>query len=1517
MTEMMPERCRPKSSTSRSAASQSAVEGVVPQPPTAQEIAQWKGGSSTAIMADIGRKYEYIADAPTLAGPDIVYRYNEVGAGAEAQIAHLQELNRQEVQSLLSECNALLDSIDVPALRAEVDAILAEEKMERRVAAAAAYAAIKSYAQEHGYRTHKTWQPDTSMQGLISHFEENEHRTAVSNAQKDHEDRVRNAQKDAEIAAKYAARDRAAAEQQAHLDEVREQLAREADAKLKAAREAEKGKQQAHWQSELSEATKAAQKEDAQRSVRANGTVGDVCDQAVQDLTDTVRESATYWSMGKGLVNKWFDRGAAGVGVTAKDHQGKAVSGSGLALRADLAELKKREESHGANPMGKSADLVYNVGLGEKHPQFKEGVLRPKLAASAKYLAEADQESQHRAGATGQLTKAVLEGGFTAAKAPKAAPAKPAGTLSGAQAIERLTARLPLIQGEQEAAEVRKQLSDAVARVFSQLPMDGAVARACTVPEFMKLESLTRRRQEALDALARMLEMYNDPRLAGQSDRQKEREGLDEFETKVVGDLNRQVLAAKREFFAQVEDKQEEIGRDFALQGIALSPKLRRVMELTALPDLQVPWTGNDAAREIDADGFDREVSAYLTRMGLASGAELLQVLGAEAVRALPGCADPVLDAVGLNAARPADSLVAERTKARAPEAAQAVPEGQSSSLADLARGASRLPKLAGPVWVVTTAPGSLGASSRVVASKGDRTDAKEFLPWSPEMSYESAVSKFSTDLTCAAAQKELERIRGDLRDAALGTVAGGKITQRTVRAFFELVTGGVDRFTSSTVSAMSSLTLDMASITLASGGRTSRLAGLGLDVLREAPLDSLREGMQGIGQEISEAAAKVQEKLGSLLEQLPENVQEGVATTTEVLGSIWETFKEFCSDIKAKVARLWEKMGPLWDKISGVCEKVAAYLPDIREHLDTALRVFLENVADLWERLKNLQGLFDGLQSLLSSALEAAASSVPLKALKEVLAVANQWAAEMSGKFFMKLKGGEGEVTGALNGFKEQLSKLQDITVEYALSRSLREVNKPQVGQKFRTCEPVLAFRDQAAAIDYAINRAKTEPGDRHLVLSRIDLNDQNGRELGPLAQASAHSHGQNAVLLAGAELEVTQTEVVGGIPGVGAVELNLLTENLDPKTAKTGLAIEATTLANLSWLKEAPESSSGVFGHLLGIGTSMHAVHQISGFVMEYYQGDMERFVREVLGETAAGLWTEARDRYATKEDTAPKLTDELRAWATTSGARAIGLNEGLAQLVGNIARGDDVKSCLKEFRTALKAEAGQESSTKTKIILKSIELLETALDKYQKHKEKQERMEQAQNAALVIGAALGMIETIIKVGPETIVDKVLSTGGFTGAVLRSAVGQRVIGGYEGYTFNQRTNGTTAAVTTAAVSGGLSAVHSAALVGERIFGRLSLQQAGLAMGAVQLLVTKYGGLDPRLQYVMNGAMAGLTFVNAVRPLAKWPDAAVSDVTTLLSSLAGGAASCAASGVSAAAFTVTAWATGSTTTYR
>ncbi|MER5564396.1 hypothetical protein ABT071_38085 [Streptomyces sp. NPDC002506] len=319
-------------------------------------------------------------------------------------------------------------------------------------------------------------------------------------------------------------------------------------------------------------------------------------------------------------------------------------------------------------------------------------------------------------------------------------------------------------------------------------------------------------------------------------------------------------------------------------------------------------------------------------------------------------------------------------------------------------------------------------------------------------------------------------------------------------------------------------------------------------------------------------------------------------------------------------------------------------------------------------------------------------------------------------------------------------------------------------------------------------------------------------------------------------------------------------------------------------------------------------------SGFVMEYYRGDVERFVREVLGETAAGLWTDTRDRYASKQGTAPTYMDGLRARVTRSAAVAVGLDEGLAQLVGNMARGDDVKSCHSEFRTVLKAEAGEQSSTKTEIILKSVELLEKALDTYRQHKAGQEMQEQAQNAALVIGAALGMIEAIIKVGPETIVDKVLSTGGFTGAVLRSAVGQRVIGGYEGYTFNQRTNGTAAAVTTAAVSGGISAAHMTAQVGERIFGSLSSGQANAVIAVAAVFVNRFGGLDPRLQYLMNGTVAGLTFVNNVRPPATWSDAAVSDVTTLLSALAGGAASCAASGVSAAASGVSSWVAGPST---
>lgn len=1078
---------------------------------------------------------------------------------------------------------------------------------------------------------------------------------------------------------------------------------------------------------------------------------------------------------------------------------------------------------------------------------------------------------------------------------PATKPAQPV-LLPSAHAIERLTPRLALLRRQRDQlvnwggddsrlTEVNKEIADLERRIGRQgdlfLNSVNDKAPAGSVDPLLDTTRINLLRDEARgmdEHLGVLLGKYHamadgDEFDAGMLAGLRELSALHEGK-------QRELKAEEKEFRTRVTVHHAANDLECRRAGVPLPPLLGRLAEVTSIPGFYVPRDGHETAPEAVPEGFDDSVSAWLARQQLFSGAQAVTLLGPSGIQALGNCVEPLHEPAGPDSGSGAPALVA------APATVPAAPSAHGA-LTTLAERVAPLPAIAGPVWVVTTAQGVPGDGSHTVAGKEDRSGGREFLPWSPQAAYGPAVARFSAQLDCAAAQEAFKDITSGLAVRAIGTVVGGKLTDRTIRSFFELLTGGVDRFTKSSISSMASLALDVTSIALGSGGSGSRLAGAVLDVVRDAPLSAMCDGLRDAGEQVSQAAARLQEKLGELFAHLPENLQDIPAKAAGFLDAAWAGAAALLGALKDRILRLWTKLQPLWDKISSVFKKIAPYVAKASEHMDTALQVFLENIADLWERIKHLPDLFKGLTGLLHSALEAAATSLPLMALKTVIKEANKWVAELGGTFFARLDGGPEAFDKAIGEFTGRLGKVQAATAAYALNRSVFEAGRPAVDQEITTREPLLAFRQQSDAFDHALRRARSEPGDRHVVLSRVDLDDGHGRDLGPLLACSPHHEGQDVLLLPGARLQVTGSTVLA--TPAGSVALNLLAE----KTGRdTGLDLSQSTFGDIGWLKQAPATSHSTFRHLLDIGTRMHAVTQTSRFVMEYYGGDMERWVREVLGAVASEVWLAARDRY--EPEHIPDEHDRLRGWIAEQGLTALGFGAPLARLAGDLGRGNDLADCLAQFRTMLEAdrEAGGRSA---KTVVKAVAAAEKALDLYRKHAEAEELKEKADRAAQVIGAALGIVETILELGPQAVVDTMMSAEGFLGAGVRSAFGQRVMGGADGHTFVRNTDGRVAAALAAAGGGIAPMTHKVVKTGHEFFGKplvnLALMAAPLGIAAVNRLGGGSGGTT--IAAVSAALGAGQTvkwaFTNsAATSVASLPEGAVNDLSTVGAGLGG-----------------------------
>ncbi|GAU70301.1 UmuC protein [Streptomyces sp. NBRC 110611] len=876
------------------------------------------------------------------------------------------------------------------------------------------------------------------------------------------------------------------------------------------------------------------------------------------------------------------------------------------------------------------------------------------------------------------------------------------------------------------------------------------------------------------------------------------------------------------------------------------SPLETHLTQLTDRPDLRLAPSARTLQDVREPEEFAPRAQAWLTRQELKSGRQAADLLGPAALRALGDYGDPVLEPVGLAAAAPSRELVQQRLArtraldgaaagaapdAPAPTADTAGPTAEATALLEageasghhLVAGVSRLRPLAGPVWTVTTAPGSVGQPDLAPAAKEQRADGEEFVPWSATVAYDSAFTRFYAESERHAALADFHRIIAGLNFGAAGTVVGGELTKGTLSALFGLLTGGIERFTSSAMSRLWSLSLDLTSITLAGGGLKSRTAGAILDEIREAPFASLYKGVQELGNNVCAVAAKAQDKLVHLLENAPE-IQQQVAAATGKLGQGWDRIcalatkalgmmKGALSALSGKLTALWnslpalqEKLSAAWTRLSELIAK-SPHFERVGKWLKKAFAIFQENIVDLLRKLQNLPDLMQALSGLVNSIGKALLEAVPARALKEAIKLAGEWTAKWGGQFAMKLTGGKEGFDRTLTSFSQHLADLKSSTVDYAMSRSRHEEHRPVVGQRLETRRPVLAFRDQQAAFDYAVDRAATEPGDRHMVVTQVHLNDRSGRDVGPLLSYSPHHRGQDVLLLPGARLEITGTSVLDVGKGAGRIELLAAKETVGQGEI-VGTDRRTTGLENLMWLTAAPAPShGGAVRNALEIGTRAHAFHQIARFVMRYYGGRVEKWVAEVLGDIASRTWLAVRDRYDSEEP--PQGLNILRGQAAAWAFRKVGLSDELAVLVENLASGAGLKESLAKVRAHME-EHGAGDATRTQAITKAIALAEKALDEYEYRKDKVQRKKKAERAALVIGAVMGVIETILKHGPQAMVDTMMAVKGPGGAALRGFFAHRFTD--QGYDFVSRTDGYTAAAFGSAAAQGVRWTHRAA---------------------------------------------------------------------------------------------------------
>ncbi|MGW8954726.1 hypothetical protein [Streptomyces sp. NPDC055709] len=851
---------------------------------------------------------------------------------------------------------------------------------------------------------------------------------------------------------------------------------------------------------------------------------------------------------------------------------------------------------------------------------------------------------------------------------------------------------------------------------------------------------------------------------------------------------------------------------------------------LTSRPGLYVGSGGERQAGP--SDDFPSRTQAWLSRQELQSGLQAVALLGRPAARVLSGYGAPALEPVGVTAEAPSESLVAARTgygqALRGVESGAGTGGSERSAEEVLGAGlqeedalipaVARLRPLAGPMWVVSSAPGSLGTPDVAVASGQERFEGEEFTPWSENAPHEAPFSRLESVLEREAALRSFDKLVDELHKRVGSTVLAGEMSRGTLKSLFSLLTGGVGRFSSTALSGLGSLSMDLSQIALMRGGVKSRSLGVLLGEIKEAPFAKAFDGMKALGEKLSEAAASAQEKLIHLLDDAPPVVQESAESIATKAGGIWTTVKEKAQEaftfIGSYLSSLWEKAKEAWSKLPEFTASIKRayirikefitenpYAGKVARFIEKALANLQANVVDLMDKLSDLPAVTKLLSGLVDSVDKALRETVPAVAFKRAVKMVNEWVAREGGQFIARFMGGKERFDEHMKGFVGQLSGLTARAREYAISRSLHEGSKTQVGRQVTTERAFLGFRDQSAAFDYALHRAGTEPGDRHMILMQVDLRDWSGRDLGPLLMRSPHHQGQDAILLPGASLLISKAGVIdtpsGRMELIGAIEQ---VGNLDIRAQVTD------PLGNVGWLAGVPEQDSTWARDVSGVSTRALSFRQLAKFVNRYYKGRVEEWVAQLLGDFAAQIWLSFRDWH--KVDVRDK--NPLRRMAAGWIFRKFGFPEELAILAEELASGKDLLRSLYKVHEyqQRQSESGRAASFWRRAAVESV----TAIREMMRSKaEKQRRFKEAEYTAAFIGGVMGLIELLIKAGPENIVDSVLGTKGTLGAGATAGFSQSVIGGVEGFQVVRRTHGTAAAVAGTAAAQGTILAHGA----------------------------------------------------------------------------------------------------------
>ncbi|MFC5803178.1 hypothetical protein [Streptomyces formicae] len=856
----------------------------------------------------------------------------------------------------------------------------------------------------------------------------------------------------------------------------------------------------------------------------------------------------------------------------------------------------------------------------------------------------------------------------------------------------------------------------------------------------------------------------------------------------------------------------------------------RDLAPLTSRPGL---YLESDGARDRGApEELASRAQAWLTRQELRSGRQAVALLGRPAARILSGYGEPTLEPVGVTGEAPSQELVAARTsygrvlRGEEPGAGSEVSAPGAEGLPGhglevredaLVRGVKRLRPLAGPMWVVSSAPGSLGTPDVAVASGQARYEGEEFTPWSEDAPYEAPFSRLESVLEHEAALQHFNNLVDQLHIRVGSTVMAGEVSRKTLKSLFSLLTGGVGRFSSTALSGLGSLSMDLTQLALMRGGVKSRTLGLLLGEIKDAPFAKAFEGVKALGEKLGEAAAAAQKELLCLLEKAPPQVREATETVTAKAGGIWSVIKAKAREsfhfITSHLTGLWEKVKEAWNKLPAfkeIIEKTYGKVKDfitknphagkVVRFLEKALANLQANVVDLAEKLAHQQSVTELLRGLVDSIDKALRETAPAVAFKLAVKKFNDWATHEGEQFFARFAGGKERFDEHLKSFIGRLYGLTARARDYAISRSLHEGSKSHSGRQITTEHAFLGFRDQSAAFDYALHRAGTEPGDRHMILMRVDLRDWSGRDLGPLLMRSPHHQGQDAMLLPGARLLISNTSVIdtpaGRMELIGAIEqvgdLDIRDQVTDP-------------LGHLGWLAGAPEHGSTLAAlgtDVLSVSTRATSFRELAKFVNRYYQGDVEKWVNQLLGDFATEIWQSFRDIHETNVRDRNPLGREVAGKAF----RYLGFPEELAILAERLAAGDSL------FHALHKVHEYQRTQTDLPFWRRSAAASVTALrEMLEKKTEKRKRISRALYTATLIGGVMGLIELLIKAGPENIVDSVLGTKGPLGAGATAAIAHSVIPGTEGYNVVRRTHGAAAAVVGTTAARGTELTHSA----------------------------------------------------------------------------------------------------------